>query len=247
MDQFACRMRSAAPGIVVNFDSSKQTVTVQLVIKELIVIDNTKQWRTIPVLVDVPVFMPRSGNFILTMPVTAGDECLVIFGDNCMDAWWQSGGVQNQAEIRRHDLSDGFALLGVWSQPNVVAGYSTDSAVLRSLDNTVYVKAKGAEVDVVAPTIKAAASVAAEVQAPAISAIAAATAVVTAPAITLTGAVIINGDLQLNGALGCTGGTSATVSLGGTVTITNNPTIAGRSFTGHTHSDPQGGNTGGVN
>ena len=65
-------------------------------------------------------------------PIVEGTECLVVFGDNCMDAWWQSGGVQNQIEKRRHDLSDGYAIIGPRSQVNLIKDYSTDSVQLRN-------------------------------------------------------------------------------------------------------------------
>jgi hypothetical protein len=42
--------------------------------------------------------------------------------------------VQNQIDKRRHDLSDAFAIMGVWSQPRKLAGYSTAAAELRSDD-----------------------------------------------------------------------------------------------------------------
>ena len=47
-----------------------------------------------------------------------GDECLVVFADGCIDSWWADGGVQDQDDLRRHDLSDGFAVFAPWSQPN---------------------------------------------------------------------------------------------------------------------------------
>ena len=127
-------LRVAAPGIIQSFDPATQTATVQLAIREKINIDGNVSDEEIPVLPDIPVFMPRAGGYCLTMPISAGDECLVIFGDSCMDAWWQSGGVQNQVEKRRHDLSDGYALVGIWSQPRVISGYSASSAQLRTDD-----------------------------------------------------------------------------------------------------------------
>lgn len=84
----------------------------------------------LPALLDVPIVLPRAGDYILTLPVQAGDECLVIFADQCIDAWWQNGGVQNPMERRRHDLSDGFAILGTWSQPRRLAKFSTDTMQL---------------------------------------------------------------------------------------------------------------------
>jgi hypothetical protein len=140
LETMAASMRVAVPGIIQAFDADAQTVTVQVSIRERINLSGNLTWESIPLLVDVPIFMPRAGGFTLTMPVAAGDECLVIFGDNCIDAWWQSGGVQNQVEKRRHDLSDGFAIVGIWSQPRVLDGYKTDAAQLRNDAGDVYVE-----------------------------------------------------------------------------------------------------------
>jgi len=143
VDAMTSRMRVAVPGIIQSFNATAQTVTVQVAIRERVNLNGNLTWETIPLLVDVPIFMPRAGGFTLTMPVTAGDECLVVFGDNCMDAWWQSGGVQNQVEKRRHDLSDGFAIVGIWSQPRVLPDYKTDAAQLRNDAGDLYVEIDG--------------------------------------------------------------------------------------------------------
>jgi hypothetical protein len=66
-----------------------------------------------------------------------------------MDAWWQSGGVQNQVERRRHDLSDGFALVGFRSQPAVVSGYSAETAQLRNKAGDAYVEISGSTINIV--------------------------------------------------------------------------------------------------
>ncbi len=111
-------LRVAMPGIIREWDASTQTVKVQLAIREKVSFSGQPQEMDFPILVDVPVVMPRAGGYSLVFAPVEGDECLVIFGDMCIDAWWQSGGVQSQADKRRHDLSDGFAILGCWSQPN---------------------------------------------------------------------------------------------------------------------------------
>lgn len=136
-DKWGTDLRVAMPGIVQSFDDVEQTVTVQPAIKERIV-DQFGNITTVnlPLLLDVPIVFPRAGGFVLTMPVKQGDECLVIFADMCIDAWWSQGGVQVQAEKRRHDLSDGFAILGITSQPRRLAGYSTTSAQLRTEDGS---------------------------------------------------------------------------------------------------------------
>ena len=67
-----------------------------------------------------------------------------------MDAWWQSGGIQNQVESRRHDLSDGFAIVGFRSQPAVVFGYSAGTAQLRNKAGDAYVEIAGSNINIVA-------------------------------------------------------------------------------------------------
>lgn len=131
-------LRVAIPGIVDSFDPNAQTVTVQPAIKERVIADQngTIQTVNLPLLLDVPVVIPRAGGVVLTLPIQKGDECLVIFADSCIDAWWSQGGVQVQAEKRRHDLSDGFAIMGAWSQPRKISGYSTTSAQLRTEDGS---------------------------------------------------------------------------------------------------------------
>lgn len=143
-------LRVACPGIIQSFNSDEQTVTVQLALRELISKEDLNQeWVNIPILLDVPIVIPRAGNYCMTFPIKQGDECLVIFADMCIDAWFSYGGIQNQLERRRHDLSDGFAILGIWSQPNKIKNYSTNSAQLRNLEGTSYIELKDNDIDLV--------------------------------------------------------------------------------------------------
>jgi hypothetical protein len=153
---FAKTLRMALPCIVVSFDSTKQTIVAQPVINEVARNQDGKTFspQQLPQLVDVPVILPRGGPFTLTLPIQAGDECLVIFGDTCFDAWWQSGGTNNnEFEQRRHSLADGFAVFGPWSQPRVLSSYSTSSAQLRNEDGTVTIDVAANAVTVTAPTV----------------------------------------------------------------------------------------------
>ena len=154
-DSISNNIRVAIPGIIQSFDATTQTVTVQCAIREKIRnIDLTESWVSLPILLDCPIVLPRAGNFVLTMPITAGDECIVLFSDVCIDAWFTHGGVQNQIEKRRHDLSDGICLLGAWSQPNKLVNYSTTSAQLRNEAGTAYIELKDNEINLVAGSVK---------------------------------------------------------------------------------------------
>jgi hypothetical protein len=139
------------PGTVISFDAAKQTVVVQPAIKERVILDGKITWQSLPPLPDVPIVVPRAGGYVLSLPIAAGDECLIVFGDQCIDGWWQSSGVQMQIDKRRHDLSDGFAVMGAWSQPRVLSGYSTDSVQLRNDVGDTYLEVKGQVINIIAP------------------------------------------------------------------------------------------------
>lgn len=149
MDAMGIDIRVAIPAIVKSVDTQRQTLTCQPAIRERMNDgDGNLSWIEIPELLDVPFFIYSGGGYCLTLPIQPGDDCLVIFGDNCMDAWWQSGGVQNQIERRRHDLSDGFALVGFRSQPAVVSDYSADTAQLRNASGDAYIEISGSTINI---------------------------------------------------------------------------------------------------
>lgn len=134
-------MWTALPAVVQSADLGKQTCVCQPTIKmQAQAPDGSSSWVTMPLLVDVPVQFPRGGGYVLTFPLKAGDEGLVVFASRCIDAWWQSGGVQVQAELRMHDLSDGFFLPGFSSVPNVTPAVASDGVVLRNVAGDAYVK-----------------------------------------------------------------------------------------------------------
>ena len=165
------QIRVAVPATVVTADMGEggtQTVTVQPAVNEEVLIGGQVVKMSLPQLIKVPVVLYRSGGFSITTPIMLGDECLVIFTDMAHDGWWQNGAASNpqdQVEIRRHDLSDGVAIFGLWSQPRRLSNYSTTSMQLRSDDGqTVIDIADGkvtitaANVSVVTPQMNVAAS-----------------------------------------------------------------------------------------
>jgi hypothetical protein len=131
---------TALPAIIYSFNPGAMTCVAQPAIKAQVrAPDGSTQWVALPLLLDCPVIFPRGGGCTLTFPIAAGDECLVIFASRCIDAWWTAGGIQVQSELRMHDLSDGFALPGPFSQATKISGISTNSVQLRSNDASTYI------------------------------------------------------------------------------------------------------------
>jgi hypothetical protein len=138
-------IQTALPGIIQSYNAAAQTVTVQVAIKANVTTTDGKTGaQPLSILTDVPVQFPAGGGHGMTFPISTGDECLLVFASRCIDAWWQQGGVQPQAEKRMHDLSDGFAILGFRSKPRALSNVSTTSTQIRSDDGQTYVDINGA-------------------------------------------------------------------------------------------------------
>lgn len=152
------KLRVAMPGIIQSFDSATQTAVIDLAIYDRIqpylpssipTYNSTTGDLKIPTLLDIPVIIPRGSGFALTVPVSAGDECLVIFADMCINEWFDAGGFNNvQQVLRRHDLSDGFAILAPTSKPKVLSDYSTDAIELRNEAGDSKVSVQADKVDI---------------------------------------------------------------------------------------------------
>lgn len=132
---------TALPAIVVAANLAAQTVSAQPTIQGVITgPDGVARNVNLPLLVDVPIVWPRAGGFALTFPVAPGDEVLIVFASRCIDSWWQSGGIGAPAEVRMHDLSDGFAILAPTSQPKRLGGVSSSNVQLRDSAGSTFVE-----------------------------------------------------------------------------------------------------------
>lgn len=221
---------TSMPGLIQGFDPATLTASVQISIKGVVNgIDGKSQFVDMPLLVHVPVHFPRGGNCTLTFPVTQGDECLVVFAARCIDGWWQSGGIQAPMEPRMHDLSDGFAFVGFFSQATKIA-VSTTSAQLRSNDGTTFIDLNPAtqKVRIVAPGGFD----------------------VVAPLSTFSAAVTIQGLLTWAGGMIGSIGSGVAARITGAINFIGTLTSNGKNISdSHTHNgvQPGSGNSGTVN
>jgi hypothetical protein len=132
-------LHTCMPGIVASFDPVTQTASVQPAIKRIF---TEKGAVNLPVCVDVPVAFPGGGDFFLTFPVKAGDECILLFSERAIDNWHVSGGTAPPAEYRLHDLSDGLAIVGLNSQPHKIPAFNATDTEFRNRAGTTHVQIK---------------------------------------------------------------------------------------------------------
>jgi len=194
MEGHQAKVWTALPAIVVSVNLQSQTISAQPSIQGSVSdASGQVQFVNLPLLVDVPICFPKAGGFALTFPIASGDEVLIVFASRCIDSWWQSGGIQAPAEVRMHDLSDGFALLAPTSQPKRLSVVSSSNVQLRNNEGDTFLE--------ITPSgsVKITATSSVEIAAPTFS-VAAETINLTADTLNITAEVNIDGTInQENG------------------------------------------------
>lgn len=230
-DTIFSMLRVSMPGIIQSFDPIACTCTVQPAISGQVANEAGKfKSAPLPLLVDVPVIFPRGGGCTITFPVKAGDECLVVFSDRCIDFWWQNGGVQEPVDPRQHDLSDAFAFIGPQSQAEVIGNISTSTLQMRTDDGAAYIELdpNSHAVNIVAPG----------------------GLYVTTPLAKFSAAVTINGLLTWMGGMVGSLATGTAAKITGAIEFIGSLKSNGKDISDqHTHNGVQSGtgNSGGVN
>lgn len=115
------------PARVERYDGVKGLVDVQPLLK--IAAENEQGDRVaeqLPVIPNVPLIYPGSGNFRVTFPVAQGDTVLIVFSENSLDIWLTQGGLVDPLDDRRHALSDAVAIPGLRDFGHPLAEPPTD-------------------------------------------------------------------------------------------------------------------------
>ncbi len=220
------QLRVSMPGIVQSFNADSVTCDIQIGIKG----ESGGESTNLSVLTNVPVIFPRGGGVTMTFPIKSGDECLLVFGDRCIDFWHQSGDIQETVDERQHDLSDAFAIIGPQSQAKKISGISTSAAQFRSDDGSTYF-----EID---PTTKK------------IKIVAPGGLDVVTPKAEFSAEVLVNGLFTFLGGLVGSAAAGVSAKISGAIEFVGTLTANGKRIDDtHTHKDvqPGSGNSGGVN
>lgn len=257
---------TALPAIVTKYNPVALTVEAQPAIQGRVMdIDGTVRLVNLPLLLDCPVCFPHAGACSLTFPIQPGDECLIVFADRAIDVWWQLGGVQPPAEVRMHDLSDGFCLLAPWSQKTRITDVNTEEVELRTDDRKARVSMHPHTHQI---TIKTVGNVVQNIEGNVTQTVGGSisqivsgnvtgrvngTADITCPSITVnaskgmtfnTPILRVSGLISGAGGMTITGGTGgATAVVNGSIRVTEDVKASGISLVNHTHSGVKGGNS----
>lgn len=112
-------------GIIKAFNAANQTASIQIALKQVIGVapDGTRTIKEHPLLLECPVMTLFGGDSFLSMPIQAGDTCIVLFNDREIDNWLYDGGIQTPSTPRLHSIADAIAIVGIRSFQNSIATY----------------------------------------------------------------------------------------------------------------------------
>jgi len=144
------QVRCAMPGVIQSFDPATQTATAQPAIKMRVNLGEGVKQMDLPVITNIPVVLPfaQTAGLLMTLPIKAGDECLLIFSDRSIDNFLQMGGVQpavgagpddTTTTPRSHSLTDAICIPGVVSNPKAVPEYNADNIEIRDKERKQYI------------------------------------------------------------------------------------------------------------
>ena len=106
---FMAGVSTAIPAVVTEFDG-KNRISAQPVIK-IRPVGGDEQ--NLPVVSDIPVIFPGGSQFKITWPISEGDGVLLVAAQRDISNFKDAGGVQSAASLRRFDMSDAVAIVGL--------------------------------------------------------------------------------------------------------------------------------------
>lgn len=147
------QMNTCMPAQVESFNKLTGTVNVQPSIKRKYV--KGDEVVNLPIINNVPIVFPRANDAAITFPIKKGDTVLLIFSQRSLDRWKTQGGIVEAGDPRHHDLSDAFAIPGVYPSSNPIIGLDGDNLVVRhGLTSKITVKKDAVEIAVGAALVK---------------------------------------------------------------------------------------------
>jgi hypothetical protein len=142
IDNALMEVNVCLPGKIVAYDAAKQVADIQPQILSTFVDGSTLE---LPVIPSVPVVFPRAngGTTYMHIPLAVGDDVTLIFSQSSLDNWKTQGGLQEPGDVRKHHLTDAFALVGGSAIPNAFVVNDPQSIEIKCNTGAVQIKPDG--------------------------------------------------------------------------------------------------------
>lgn len=116
------------PGIVVSYDSAKQTATVQPAVKRPIMNeDDQLVYEEYAPITNVPVEFPGAASLSFHWALAKGDSVVLLWQDFSIATWRKTGKVSEAGDVRKHGPS--YPVARPWMRPSGGPGPDTDESI----------------------------------------------------------------------------------------------------------------------
>lgn len=266
-------IKTCYPAKIISFDPVTQLARCKLSVEDYFTgVNYSYRKQAAALLIDVPVHTLQGGGWVITFPIKAGDDCLVMFAQKGYDHWLYSGaqetglvdGIPTGEHYREFSIRDAICLVGIRPIPSAITEYSPDDVDIRNASKTqrVSLKANGdiefqtdADVYTNAKNITSTAEtvnvIAKDVNVDSDNTIIKAkTAKIDCPLTEFTGSIKVAGNAIIGGGITMGGGAktgvcriNGTIIATGTGTFDGDVIAAGKSVSTHTHTGNMGNPT----
>jgi hypothetical protein len=135
IDFFLEDTHTALPGRVKSYDPVEQRAEIQPLVQRLIIAEDGEEiLEALPVIPDVPVGFPRSGEFFISFPIKQDDLGMLFFAERSLDNYLSSDGTRSEGydpeEFRKHDMTDAVFYPGVYPWSKAIGDAHADNLVI---------------------------------------------------------------------------------------------------------------------
>lgn len=122
-------IHTSIPGQIEKYDYTKKKASVKPMIKRKM--DNG-DILTMPVIENVPVIFPSTGDTIIHFPLKKGDGCMILFSERSLDEFLSLGIDTAPDDPRKYDLTDAICLPGLYnfSNPGKIGSGNEDLEII---------------------------------------------------------------------------------------------------------------------
>lgn len=118
-DAIMSRLNCHNVGKIIEFDSTTQTCTVQLMVQKQFY----NEIITPAPITNVPLIVYGAGNAFITLPNPVGSNCLLMFLDRNTDKFLETGEMYTPGSTRTHDFTDCVAITTFSTLNNPISNY----------------------------------------------------------------------------------------------------------------------------
>ena len=115
------RINCVRIGIVETFDGTTCSAQIRIANKMVIGLDNAGVQQTIDYpLITAKVYFLGNKDRGITIPLSKGDEGIILFNDREIESWFINGEINNLSYDRCHHITDAIFLVGMHSRPKML-------------------------------------------------------------------------------------------------------------------------------